>query len=76
VITKPVAIGARSTGSTGLVRAQVTWVDARGNVLRQDEQWLDPARLHPIVPTGLRGMLTARIRAQGLAPMTMRAMGI
>jgi len=61
-VVKPVGgIASPSFGSTGLVRARVTWTDVRGNVLREEEQWLDPASPHPKALSGRKGVQFAKI---------------
>jgi hypothetical protein len=63
------------SGSTALARARVMWLDARGDVVRQEEQWLDPAAPKPMAPQGQRGMLVAQVNFEGRAPLAVRVMG-
>lgn len=48
-----------------LVLARVLWMDVRGNVLREEEQRLDPALPRPVAPAGHKGVALARIRFEG-----------
>ncbi|MEN9355090.1 MAG: hypothetical protein RL318_2415 [Fibrobacterota bacterium] len=52
-------------GGAGLVRAQVIWMDLKGQLVRQEEQWLDPSSPNPRAPVGIKGVLLAKIRFAG-----------
>jgi len=62
-------------GSTALALARVRWLDARGNLLREEEQWLDPVAPRLEAPKGSRGMLAAQVSFDGSAPAVVRVMG-
>lgn len=61
-VAEAVGIG---EGAGNLVPARVLWMDVRGNVLREEEQMLDPASPRPVAPSGHKGIALARIRFAG-----------
>jgi len=61
-VAEAVGIG---EGGAGLVRARVLWMDVRGNVLREETQWLDPVSPRLLAPSGHKGIALARIRFEG-----------
>jgi len=76
LVTDVVDNTAAGLHSTALARAKVIWMDLRGNILREEEQWLNPYALKPVVPVGMKGMVMARILVAGQAPALVRAMGV
>jgi len=77
VVIKPVGgVDSRSFSSIGLARARVIWTDVRGNVLREEEQWLDLSAPRPVVPSGVRGIILAKVAVDGEAPRFVRCMAL
>lgn len=67
--------GVRRESAAGLVPARVVWLDVQGHVLRVEGQNVDPEAPRPLVPAGLRGVLTARVFPAGAPAVTVRATG-
>lgn len=69
------------SGSTGIERSvlageasmAVVWTDLRGRVLLQETQHLDRLDPRPVAPAHLRGVLVARVSAQGESPRLVRS---
>jgi len=57
---------------TGMTLARVTWTNARGSLVKDEEQWLDLSSPRPVAPAGIKGLLLAQVRFEGMAPMTVR----
>jgi len=57
-------------------RAHVVWMDAKGNVVLEQEQWLDAASSLPVIPAGLHGLHFARYRIEGQETKTIRRIGM
>jgi len=60
---------------TGIALARVTWTDARGSVVKEDEQWLELSSPRPIAPAGIKGLLLAQVRFEARPPTTVRLLG-
>jgi len=72
-IGETVEVGAKATG---LAEARVVWLDARGEVVAEETQWLDPSRPSPVAPAGLRGAPLARVSFAGEPTATIRRIGL
>lgn len=58
----------QTASATGLVKARVSWINAQGQILSEEEQWVNPLTLRPTPPAHLHGLLLARVSAANQAP--------
>jgi len=63
-------------GTSGVAPASVAWLDAQGRVLLRETQILDLQNPHPAPPSRLHGLGLATIRFQGMAPRSIRVLGL
>lgn len=65
--------GGRLEGaSTALVHAHVIWLDARGAILREEDQWVNPYAPHPVSAYHQRGIQLARVEFSNGPPQIVR----
>lgn len=69
-------LGDGGFAQTGATQAGVVWTDLQGRVLLREVQVLDRQDPRPTAPKGMAGMRIAQVRFAGLAPVTIRRLGL